>query len=215
MRSSPRTSSRAMKREVCQLHLTPFIRPRHRDCYNYTAAYCGWVVNYYGFPTFFSKSRVKIKLPVIPQKNLWKNTFLDRIMWFISFALKMKKKWKKVKKIHKTQKYSQSIEPQTFTLSSRCYGVPSSPSHLAGNKHSILSKTRIRAHYCLGISRLLLRWLLKYNFSVIINDTTISKTKIWPLTTCCVCSPLGGRRDEGQKQHLTCKQPDKTINIKY
>ncbi len=35
------------------------------------------------------------------------------------------------------------------------------------------------------------------------------------MTTCCVCSPLGGRRDEGQKQHLICKQPDKTINIKY
>jgi hypothetical protein len=96
-----------------------------------------------------------------------------------------------------------------------CGFWPSSPSHLAGKKHSILSKTRLRAHYCLGISRLLLRWLLKYNFSVIINDTTISKTKIWPLTTCCVCSPLGGRRDEGQKQHLICKQPDKTINIKY
>ena len=96
-----------------------------------------------------------------------------------------------------------------------CGFWPSSPSHLAGNKHSILSKTRLRAHYCLGISRLLLRWLLKYNFSVIINDTTISKTKIWPLTTCCVCSPLGGRRDEGQKRQMICKQPDKTINIKY
>jgi hypothetical protein len=35
---------------------------------------------------------VNIKNPLIPPKNLEKNTFIDRIMSFISFALKYEKK---------------------------------------------------------------------------------------------------------------------------
>ena len=84
-----------------------------------------------------------------------------------------------------------------------CGFWPSSPSHLAGKKHSILSKTRLRAHYCLGISRLLLRWLLKYNFSVIIEEEWYNDFKDKNLTFDNMLCLFSARWAEGWRPKTT------------
>ena len=56
-----------------------------------------------GFPTFFSKSLVKIKNPLIPPKN-FKKYFSRQNNEIYQFSIKNSKKIKESKKNHKTKK---------------------------------------------------------------------------------------------------------------
>ncbi len=85
--------------------------------------------------------------------------------------------------------------------------------NLAGKKHNMLSK----AHYCLGISRLLLRWLLKYNLTLITWLWLIQQFKDKNLTFKNMLCLFSARGTGGWRPKTTnaCEQPEKTINIKY
>jgi hypothetical protein len=93
----------AMKGEVCQLHKATAQRQLRRHyCLIWV---CGELKLSY---VFFLSPMSKIKNPLIDstKKTLKKNTFLDRLSWFISFASKNAKKRKKSEKYIMTRNSS-------------------------------------------------------------------------------------------------------------